>query len=758
MSSFYGGKQGRTYHIVARYDCVYLDVNKYPDKPSNPQKGDVYKEGDQVYLVLDDTTTPIETRLVTGMVNQFKKGGSYIEANYGEYVLIDTVLASGKSSRENGLLYRRGFDYLEEINSRPDESNSKYITEGDFDEKKYQADWIKWVMKPGGGAIYVGQIVGSEGKVPKVSLEDWADFEEQYGQDGYGGASTISMNSPGMYKSGSSYIYNDLVDAGYINILDEKNDIVEAYLSFDIPTPVFNITAQSVQPYGGASTQYNIEGDQPSVYNIEASSYVNSQGKVDWKYTKLINVEPTSTAHPFFHNFDISIPKGIHGQNIDEFKIETASSVSTFNSSIYPQIVQGDNYLTYTITNYDQSAAGSTTAHLGRWPYRVIDYIEASTVNRPVLNYAPETAYSLGDIINIASPIYAICTRAGQTGENSNIFNNAEVGMQIDQVLTDSTATPAKWSVISLTSTPAATSLRVDYKAGEDDYIPFKQVDHFFSDSETGDLYVVYSTDLSTPVFLTNIKQIKSISVDENIKNNQDIIAEYKNGNVETVGTSNQILDIQRFGDTIRVLYSDPRVRNQIPEGHAATLGANETWVDWRTGTTYTAADGLKWYNFGDLGSQFHVQGTLSFDDLKIPATPGSTTAVPWGLGDAETGTENRQGWIVSIPDVKVIEGEGQQPSSTVEVQRLFAYNYTEATPKDSNVGYHTIQANNGTTYSSNWYEIMSFSDALTPPEGHIVVSQDIDSPSPGSIYQTREQLVQKGVWLVVTGGTCNAS
>ncbi len=69
MSSFYGGKQGRTYNIVQRYDSV------------------------------------------TAMVEAFSGGGAYTDANYGQYVLIDTVLNSGRSNQENGLLYRRGFDY-----------------------------------------------------------------------------------------------------------------------------------------------------------------------------------------------------------------------------------------------------------------------------------------------------------------------------------------------------------------------------------------------------------------------------------------------------------------------------------------------------------------------------------------------------------------------------------------------------------------------------------------------------------------------
>ena len=69
MSSFYGGKQGRTYHLVTNYGSVQE------------------------------------------MVTQFAKGGSYTEVNYGQYVIIDTP---SKEDPENGCIYRRGFNYKEQ--------------------------------------------------------------------------------------------------------------------------------------------------------------------------------------------------------------------------------------------------------------------------------------------------------------------------------------------------------------------------------------------------------------------------------------------------------------------------------------------------------------------------------------------------------------------------------------------------------------------------------------------------------------------
>ena len=73
--SMYGGKPGTTYRLVAHYDSI--------------------KE----------------------MVDAFQKGGSYNTVNYGEYVIIDTVLRRNlKNNAENGILYRRGYDFNQAFN------------------------------------------------------------------------------------------------------------------------------------------------------------------------------------------------------------------------------------------------------------------------------------------------------------------------------------------------------------------------------------------------------------------------------------------------------------------------------------------------------------------------------------------------------------------------------------------------------------------------------------------------------------------
>lgn len=78
------------------------------------------------------------------MIECFKQGGDTIDiVNYGEYVIIDTLL---KNDPDNGKVYRRGmnFDYNAETN-------------------------------PLAGAECIGKICGPQGENPELFLEHYDD-------------------------------------------------------------------------------------------------------------------------------------------------------------------------------------------------------------------------------------------------------------------------------------------------------------------------------------------------------------------------------------------------------------------------------------------------------------------------------------------------------------------------------------------------------------------------------------------------------
>lgn len=113
MSSFYGGKQGRTYHITNRFASI------------------------------------------SDMVSSFAQT-TYSDTLFGEYVIIDTL---DKSNPENGCLYRRG------LNSSQVSTVSRPATTAGSQE------WLEYFENAGAGAIYVGKISGPRGNTPYVVLD-----------------------------------------------------------------------------------------------------------------------------------------------------------------------------------------------------------------------------------------------------------------------------------------------------------------------------------------------------------------------------------------------------------------------------------------------------------------------------------------------------------------------------------------------------------------------------------------------------------
>lgn len=233
MASFYGGKQGITYHIVERYDSI------------------------------------------ANMVQEFNKGGAYTHVNYGQYVIIDTL---SKSDETNGCLYRRGFQYNQII----DEPTKQH---------------------PGGGAIYIGQIVGPKGDNSQIQIVDW-EADQPSSSD----ISSISQGVigliPGIITEGTTATFNDNIISKIINIRDEYGNITEAQLRFQTPYPIIRMTAQQVNVSNGAQTTV-------------AHSYFNTSGVLS---TEIWTANATNVFHsivdenhPFYIDYQIAVPKGDPG-------------------------------------------------------------------------------------------------------------------------------------------------------------------------------------------------------------------------------------------------------------------------------------------------------------------------------------------------------------------------------------------------------------------------------------------------------------
>lgn len=233
---------------------------------------------------------------VAEMVEAFKKGDSYLNVNYNEYVIIDTP---NKNDPNNGKVYRRGYDYNNDL----------------------------------GGAIYIGQIVGPSGAAPALTLNNYQDInnyinsltEEEKKQKFVSiGEMTIDNSSliPGKDLIGN---FNDSISWASYVILDENNNQATVSLGFKIPYLSLDLSAESVSPY-----------------------------------TAAMAVKEDDGTHPFYSQYKIFIPKGIKGQSFSNLRIVEASQELVLANYTIKDSDIGKQILVYEEWDYSESETGKS--------------------------------------------------------------------------------------------------------------------------------------------------------------------------------------------------------------------------------------------------------------------------------------------------------------------------------------------------------------------------------------------------------------
>lgn len=752
MYSFYGGKQGRTYNLVQRYDEVYIDqtaLDTFQDGASY-EFGSRFTYESKIYLVLpqnqegtteivltvDDLKDDEKVAEIKGMVNEFQKGGAYTDTNYGQYVIIDTILNENhKNDDLNGLIYRRGFDYTEPVVSykRPEKGDQEIRTikskDGQrtytgllniyhdydvtlsgqpndlgFNDDRWVAAWRKYVLKPGGGAIYVGQIVGPQGDTPELKGLSWEEFVELNTQAGDQVTHGIVEMTNTLGWTGEEY--NDNIKLGYCNIQDKDGNITGCFISFDIPKTVIKVSAQSVDAYGKNARTHKDDASNVTDSNIKITTQ-HTAGSPTWTYSNLIHQHSKTGAeagHPFYLNYDIAVPNGIHGQDVTEMKVKTGSQIGTGSDYEGNPIVSNDQYITYTTTNYNDTATGKTTVNLGKWPYRVIRQI---TTNLKQRTYFNNWGYNVGvgELYPLIpnDSIYGICVKAGTTGAAITIDpEDYNLG---DEVGSGDTL----WRVISLPQTTAANSITVDYKAGQNDTLTGIRTLDYLAIDDNGNIYANYS-DVAEPSLLGTIGSIRDVNFDTETSN---FVVIFHDGR-EYAFALNYVLSVGRKGDNVIVFYSDKNYRDNLR--NTGVIDKDYYLIDYTdpiTGIEYTGQNAV-WQNLGTIGAQYHIQGEYKIQDLKT----GS-------LKDGFVGAlADRAGWLVSVKEGNAIS--------------LYAYDYNLENS-------HTWP--DGTP--TRWYKLKDFSSDAMLPELNVRLS----SESAGDTYWQEDQLNENGLWFVVSVG-----
>lgn len=225
---------------------------------------------------------------IEAMVAAFRLGPSYTNVWYEEYCLIDTA---NKNDKDNGKLYRRGYDYTNDM----------------------------------GGAEYLGQIVGPSSGTPYFQLNTLEEAHDKslitleedeyrrypYGKDSDGNYLTTSDGQtiadfsfnmenaliPGKDSSGN---FNDEIIWTWVNIRKDNADADSwFYMGFKIPYLVVDYDAQTVSPY-------------------------DENGDIKEKLVVLNKMDDGS--HPYYENYLFDIAHGIKGDTLRRLRVITPTA------------------------------------------------------------------------------------------------------------------------------------------------------------------------------------------------------------------------------------------------------------------------------------------------------------------------------------------------------------------------------------------------------------------------------------------------
>lgn len=267
-NSFYGGKHGISFILVEHYDSI------------------------------------------KDMVDNFKRGGAYSDVSYGEYVIIDTwINLNNKTSIENGIIYKRGFDYLEQPKVFPDKEDFK-DSNGNLNKVSYEKAVLEYCYRPGGGAIYVGKIVGPQGETPKMEIMPESVVKNY--TDVWSGNGKLDIIAGNKQKN---------VTYAYCNIRDEHDNIVGCVVGLTIPYHYFEFSAKSVSAYSG-----NFDEDTKT-----------------WSYTGLAQkTYGNDDKDPYYSKWNINIPKGLHGIDFVALGVDSDTMQYYYQTRDYTKTEEGN--------------------------------------------------------------------------------------------------------------------------------------------------------------------------------------------------------------------------------------------------------------------------------------------------------------------------------------------------------------------------------------------------------------------------------
>lgn len=708
LSSFYGGRQGASFVIVKRFDGINIPqpgdgsgVTEYTytvDSYAVSADGSTYllvtqAEGgnvaidadNDIYLISRNKTNYTDykwqkhlnnggqinssnynfpRKLAEGMVQCFAKGAqSSSEVNYGEYVLIDTIYNNHDlMDPDNGKVFRRGMSLESEL----------------------------------AGAEYIGQIVGPQGETPQVEMGQYSTIA------GRPNASTGAYNMtsgvvPGRRADGT---FNDEINYAYVTLYDDYNNVQGCLIGFQFP--------------------YLVE----EFYTVLRSPY--DDNGVPLPDTENIITRVDDRTHPYYERWQLSIPRGIQGDDLSQLKIyptRVRAGVSYWNDAsfsgdpagqftqVYDVRTVTDDYITvslgnrvvyvkpedgwglrikYTITSYKEQEAGiSQEIDIGK--YDVVSGLNLSEEGILTIFYTNSEDEISDTVIKWIEPDKGgfIFTDDGSIEINYNTGYKET----FEDLLT--------W-IKKVTLSPIGdfdilyNNNEISASGGNSDHWHLQWVNDVTID-QYGNVDFIYNDGEIAKHYNGLIKTIKNVYIDTDGTagiegfGDQKVHIEYNTRDTSTIGRPLNYIIESVISDTsasaygtepyhLLVLYSDPDKRNKITNPktyYSKVLGRNiDKWADLG-------------YVRGVPGGLHIITDVLSETDL-YDSTTGNAIKPEDILG---THNPEQAGWAVTVTptgesskiyvfdyDKELWYSIGSIDSSMVDAARIFTISGNEPT------------------------------------------------------------------------------
>ena len=313
MYSFYGGQEGRTYHIVKKYKSIH------------------------------------------DMCEEFKNSNSQVM--YHEYVLIDTTKEGGTgiNDYENGCLYRRGFNLSEETYEETHDGHRPEPTYNQGGTVILNQDAIdEYLEHPGAGAIYVGCIRGSDG--PGLLINETTSTYHTVTTNSSSSITTVTASTRGKLNQATVYDLNFNFPVPKINVAAVNKNTDN--------TASVTLTPVAGNPYYINSTYGIPQGlHGHSITDVTLNDAKNRLGFTISSYQDATTVHPTIIATPeVAYNIIDHISTYDNNPNIIAVYETNKQNPTTFSTD-YTRAINGH----YTISSSSLNI-GSTISTQTGWP------------------------------------------------------------------------------------------------------------------------------------------------------------------------------------------------------------------------------------------------------------------------------------------------------------------------------------------------------------------------------------------------------